>query len=177
MIAILYAIIGIPIAALLFQTIGKILSGHQKTVLSLFERKILKLEGPIKHQAAKASVMTGFVAFSFFLCGAAHYRYVHGPNTYSDGIYVWFMTLTTVGFGDLIAAQPDVSNLLSVLQPLAMLLGLCVVSTALNNIADCFKEGYFNVDLCVCCCGKLTVQKVETHDDTKEEHTMKTLPA
>lgn len=169
-----YALIGIPIAAILFQTIGKILSEHQKTILRAFERRVLKRQGTIKHQAAKASAMTLNASFMFFLCGAGHYRYLHGPNTFLDGLYAWFMTLTTVGFGDLVPAQPGMDNPFNILQPIAIILGLCAVSTAFNNISDCFKEGYFNINIfsCSCCWEKAGIGKVgvkECQSDTAKE--------
>jgi len=173
-------LVGIPITVLFLQAIGKAVSEHQNIFIITFEQKALKRSAPIKHVAGKSMVMTITAVYILILTGAAEYSYrTEGRSTPSltaflDGIYVWTITFTTIGFGDLVTATPS-DNTMGLFQPVFTMMGLCAVTTALNNVLDCINTsgsffGFtFGCGSCCTRCGLLKVSDESRPDDVSEQ--------
>ncbi|XP_067011759.2 open rectifier potassium channel protein 1 isoform X2 [Anabrus simplex] len=96
---ILYALIGIPINGILLASLGE-----------FFSITLLRARHRHKHESATLMIMDimrylvpGFIVFIFL--PAAVFTYVEHEWTYDMGVYYAFVTLTTIGFGDLVAGQ------------------------------------------------------------------------
>uniref|UniRef100_A0A8C3XM03 Potassium two pore domain channel subfamily K member 15 n=1 Tax=Chelydra serpentina TaxID=8475 RepID=A0A8C3XM03_CHESE len=99
-----YAILGIPLTLVMFQSLGE----RMNTVVRLLLKKIKKCLGMKKTNVSMENmVLVGFLSCMGTLCvGAAAFSYFEGW-TFFHAYYYCFITLTTIGFGDFVALQKN----------------------------------------------------------------------
>uniref|UniRef100_A0A8C9NG65 Potassium two pore domain channel subfamily K member 15 n=1 Tax=Serinus canaria TaxID=9135 RepID=A0A8C9NG65_SERCA len=99
-----YAILGIPLTLVMFQSLGE----RMNTVVRLLLKKIKKCLGMrTTHVSIENMVLVGFLSCMGTLCiGAAAFSYFEGW-TFFHAYYYCFITLTTIGFGDFVALQKN----------------------------------------------------------------------
>ncbi|NXE39678.1 KCNK9 protein, partial [Ptilorrhoa leucosticta] len=99
-----YAILGIPLTLVMFQSLGE----RMNTVVRLLLKKIKKCLGMrTTHVSMENMVLVGFLSCMGTLCiGAAAFSYFEGW-TFFHAYYYCFITLTTIGFGDFVALQKN----------------------------------------------------------------------
>lgn len=99
-----YAILGIPLTLIMFQSLGE----RMNTVVRLLLKKIKKCLGMKKTNVSMENmVLVGFLSCMGTLCvGAAAFSYFEGW-TFFHAYYYCFITLTTIGFGDFVALQKN----------------------------------------------------------------------
>uniref|UniRef100_U3JS19 Potassium two pore domain channel subfamily K member 15 n=1 Tax=Ficedula albicollis TaxID=59894 RepID=U3JS19_FICAL len=99
-----YAILGIPLTLVMFQSLGE----RMNTVVRLLLKKIKKCLGMrTTHVSMENMVLVGFLSCMSTLCiGAAAFSYFEGW-TFFHAYYYCFITLTTIGFGDFVALQKN----------------------------------------------------------------------
>lgn len=128
-----YAMVGIPLGLVMFQSIGERLNKVASVVIKHI-KKYLRCQ---KTEATEMNLMfaTGMLSSIIITTGAAVFSRYEGW-TYFDSFYYCFVTLTTIGFGDYVALQND--NALKdkpgyvTLSLVFILFGLAVVAASIN---------------------------------------------
>lgn len=128
-----YAMVGIPLGLVMFQSIGERLNKLSSVVI----RKAKRLSGCTEIEATEINlicVVTTLSSLTIAVGAAAFSRYEGW--TYFDSVYYCFITLTTIGFGDMVALQKD--NALDkkpeyvIFALIFILFGLAIVAASLN---------------------------------------------
>ncbi|KAF7278514.1 TWIK-related acid-sensitive K[+] channel 7 [Rhynchophorus ferrugineus] len=128
-----YAMIGIPLGLIMFQSIGERLN----KAASIIIRQIKKYMKCHKIEATEMNLMfaTGMLSTIIITTGAAVFSRYEGW-TYFDSFYYCFVTLTTIGFGDYVALQNDNALINKpgyvTLSLVFILFGLAVVAASIN---------------------------------------------
>ena len=128
-----YAMVGIPLGLVMFQSIGERLNKFSSVVikkvkLSLNCHKVEATELNLIWVVTTLSTLTIAVGATAF----SHYE----GWAYFDSVYYCFITLTTIGFGDMVALQKD--NTLNNKPEyvgftlIFILFGLAIVAASLN---------------------------------------------
>ncbi|KYN12597.1 Two pore potassium channel protein sup-9 [Trachymyrmex cornetzi] len=128
-----YAIIGIPLGLVMFQSIGERVNKFSSVVI----RSVKTLLNCRNVQASEINLICVVTTLSCMTIagGAAAFSRYEGWS-YFDSIYYCFITLTTIGFGDMVALQKD--NALNKKPEYVMfalifiLFGLAIVAASLN---------------------------------------------
>lgn len=128
-----YAMVGIPLGLVMFQSIGERLNKFASVVIRQFKR-YLHCQ---KEEATEMNLMcaTGMLSSIIITTGAAMFSQYEGW-TYFDSFYYCFVTLTTIGFGDYVALQKDRALQEKpgyvALSLIFILFGLAVVAASIN---------------------------------------------
>lgn len=132
----IYAAFGIPLALTMFQSIGE----RVNTFLAFSLSRMKRLLG-MKNQEVSASnvVVMGLLSMAVTCCsGAFIFRY-YEEWSYFTSLYYCFITLTTVGFGDLVALQESddfkFSDTYVGISLLFIFFGLTIVGSVMNQLA------------------------------------------
>ncbi|KAF4522967.1 hypothetical protein B566_EDAN009557 [Ephemera danica] len=126
---IVYAMVGIPLGLVMFQSIGE--------RLNKFASRGKKWMRCSRTEATEMNLMlaTGMLSSAIITTGAAVFSRYEGWS-YFDSFYYCFVTLTTIGFGDYVALQNDqaLSNKPGyvALSLVFILFGLAVVAASIN---------------------------------------------
>ncbi|GAB0094152.1 two pore potassium channel protein sup-9 [Sergentomyia squamirostris] len=128
-----YAMVGIPLGLVMFQSIGERLNKFASVVIRRFKRYLRCKET----EATEMNLMmaTGMLSSIIITTGAAVFSRYEGWS-YFESFYYCFITLTTIGFGDYVALQND-SALINkpgyvALSLVFILFGLAVVAASIN---------------------------------------------
>ena len=105
-----YAIIGIPLCLVMFQSVGERLNYFASFCIQLV-KKCFRFRKKEVNQTELVCV-GGFLAIAVITGGASMFSHYEGW-TYFDSIYYCVITLTTIGFGDFVALQVNESNSIS----------------------------------------------------------------
>ncbi|XP_050420801.1 two pore potassium channel protein sup-9-like [Adelges cooleyi] len=130
---ILYAMVGIPLGLIMFQSIGERLNKFASVVIKR-AKKYFKCK---KEEATEMNLMcaTGLLSSVIITTGAAVFSKYEGWS-YFDSFYYCFVTLTTIGFGDYVALQNDQALTTKpgyvALSLVFILFGLAVVAASIN---------------------------------------------
>lgn len=102
-----YAMVGIPLGLIMFQSIGERLNKFASVVIKR-AKTYLRCQ---KTEATEINLMfaTGLLSSIIITTGAAVFSRYEGWS-YFDSFYYCFVTLTTIGFGDYVALQVNSSN-------------------------------------------------------------------
>lgn len=127
MFLIIYATIGIPLMAMMLTTFGDKLKHAIRMSITSFERKILKRS---RHQ----NILV-------FLCSISAISASVENWDFSLALYVWFVTFTTIGFGDYVPQgtgkkNPVYKTLEVTYALIAFFLGLVLIATILHALSD-----------------------------------------
>ncbi|PSN44881.1 Two pore potassium channel protein sup-9 [Blattella germanica] len=128
-----YAIVGIPLGLVMFQSIGERLNKFSSVVIRNVKR-MLRCKDVQASEINLICVVTTLSSLTIAGGAAAFSRYEGW--TYFDSVYYCFITLTTIGFGDMVALQKD-SALENKPEYVAfalifILFGLAIVAASLN---------------------------------------------
>ncbi|KAM6367583.1 LOW QUALITY PROTEIN: potassium channel subfamily K member 3-like [Alca torda] len=99
-----YALLGIPLTLVMFQSLGERIN----TLVKYLLHRIKKCLGMRRAEVSMANMVTiGFFSCISTLCiGAAAFSY-YEHWSFFHAYYYCFITLTTIGFGDYVALQKD----------------------------------------------------------------------
>ncbi|XP_063238441.1 open rectifier potassium channel protein 1-like [Bacillus rossius redtenbacheri] len=100
---ILYALVGIPMNGILLATLGEFFSIHLLRVHRRYKTQKSETRAGLVTDIV-LYLVPGFVLFIFLPAGA--FVYFEGWD-YVEAVYYAFVTLTTIGFGDLVAGQQN----------------------------------------------------------------------
>ncbi|XP_076132605.1 potassium channel subfamily K member 15 [Alosa pseudoharengus] len=97
-----YAVLGIPLTLVMFQSLGERMNTFVRYLLSRLKRCLGMRRTEV---SMENMVFVGFLSCLGTLCfGAAAFSYFEGW-TFFHAYYYCFITLTTIGFGDFVALQ------------------------------------------------------------------------
>ncbi|RZF42316.1 hypothetical protein LSTR_LSTR003934 [Laodelphax striatellus] len=128
-----YAMVGIPLGLVMFQSIGERLNKFASVVIKR-AKEFLRCSHT---DATEINLMMAIGTLSFFITttGAAVFSRYEGWS-YFDSFYYCFVTLTTIGFGDYVALQNDQALTKKpgyvALSLVFILFGLAVVAASIN---------------------------------------------
>ncbi|CAF0783263.1 unnamed protein product [Rotaria sordida] len=129
----LYAVIGIPLCLVMFQSVGERLNNFASWCIKTI-KKCIKLRHYDTTQTELVIVGT-VLAVGVVTGGAAMFRHYETWD-YFDCVYYCFITLTTIGFGDFVALQTNEAlntNIFYVVLSMTFILfGLTVVASSMN---------------------------------------------
>ena len=136
-------------------SIGEVIVHLVNALVTKFEKKILKRPAPTKVQTKSAVILFLLMIVLTMIGGLVE---VLKNWTLVEGVYFWFVTLTTIGFGDFLPYKttrrirklsPNGPELyeeksydvyMGMFLSLQSILGLCVVSSVLNSIMAAIEE-------------------------------------
>ncbi|BFF90795.1 two pore potassium channel protein sup-9 [Drosophila madeirensis] len=128
-----YAIVGIPLGLVMFQSIGERVNRLSSYVIQAV-RTSLRCKRTVASEVDLICVVTTLSSLTI-AGGAAAFSKFEGWS-YFDSVYYCFITLTTIGFGDMVALQRD--NALNrkpeyvMFALIFILFGLAIVAASLN---------------------------------------------
>ena len=156
---IIVSLLGIPITMLALKSAGELIAEIANTIVTRFEKKILKKGEPKQVKTKSAVILFSFMVL--LIVGNGLLVMTLYDWTFVQGVYYWFVTLSTIGFGDYVIRRktqvinitgPKLDNGVGDLEQASMkvvmgiifmiqnLLGLCVVSSVLNAIMVAMEE-------------------------------------
>ena len=156
---IVVSLIGIPITMLTLKSAGELIAEIANTIITRFEKKILKNVEPKRVKTKSAVILFSFMVL--LIVGNGLLVMTLYDWTFVQGVYYWFVTLSTIGFGDyVIRGKIEVNNItgpkldsgirdleqasakvvMGIIFMIQNLLGLCVVSSVLNAIMVAMEE-------------------------------------
>lgn len=165
---------------LALKTAGEVLLIGLRNLTITFEKKILRRKKP-EHNMIKCLLMIIFWIIILMCILATVEKYVNGW-TFLEGVYCWFVTLTTIGFGDYLPLQKllfeQTESMLwvfvvtSIFSILPYVMALCLVSSLLNLLVEYseeFKIHYNAFSCCTVCCCCCCNRKTKTQGSTRKE--------
>lgn len=179
------SLLGIPITLLTLKSIGELISRRVKVIVTKFEKKILKRSEPKRVQTKSAMILVALMIVLMVECALF---VTHSLDwTFIEGLYFWFITFTTIGFGDYVISNIDVPSynkltfnisshqenkdesvdlhIDNILNMLNCLIGLCIVSSVLNSIMASIEERTCR-PRCFGCCNR----KIQDHVNNEQNN-------
>ena len=159
MLCIFVSLLGIPITLLTLKSAGELIAKLANKIVTTFEKKVLK-----KEEAKQVKTKSAVILFSFMvllIVGNGLLSMLLRGWTFVQGVYCWFVTLSTIGFGDYVPnrenelinitglkldnelaelGQASSTVVISLFLILHTLIGLCIVSSVLNAIMVAMEE-------------------------------------
>jgi len=138
------SLLGIPITLLALKSIGELISTLVDTTVTKLEKKILNSSDPQKIKTKSAVIL--FLLMLVFLLATARLHKSLSDWTFVEEVYFWFITFSTIGFGDYTHQKSHKSqkSALTVLFATGYvchtIIGLCLVSSVLNSIMEALEE-------------------------------------
>lgn len=165
MLCVFVALIGIPITLLALKSVGELIAKLVSKVVEKFERKLLKRLEPTRKQTKSAVILFSFMV-ALIITNSVLTMFWRDWRLL-EGVYFWFVTFSTIGFGDYVLAESrritklPINNsvfnededetfrsagkvtskaFISILFTFYYILGLCIVSSVLNSIMAAIEE-------------------------------------
>lgn len=166
----------------MLKSVGEVIAKFANTIVAVIENKILKKAEPKQVKTKSAVILFSFMVLLIVVNSLLVMSFQGW--TFVQGVYFWFVTLSTIGFGDYVIKRdwPQRINISSNLETdsgsgdleeasskvvfsiffmLYTLLGLCIVSSVLNAIMVAMEEGKWR-PRCPRCVPRKTQDLVET---------------
>ncbi|XP_026326353.1 TWiK family of potassium channels protein 9 [Hyposmocoma kahamanoa] len=131
---IVYALVGIPLTLTVIADLGRVFA----TVVSVTAKHLPEMPkccsrvaeaNPTSQRSLYALWAVGFL-FVYLAAGAGLFKMWENDWTFYDGFYFCFITMTTIGFGDLVPKKPKYMLLCT----LYILIGLALTSTIIELV-------------------------------------------
>ena len=186
------SLLGIPITLLTLKSIGELIARRLNVIVTKFEKKILKRPEPKRVQTKSVMILVALMVILIVECALLVTHLLEW--TFIEGLYFWFITFTTIGFGDYVISNVDVPSkhrltfnvsshqenkdesvgpfIYNILNMLNCLFGLCIVSSVLNSITACIEEGKCRPRCFRCCNRKLQDQVNSEQNNIPEQQEM-----
>ena len=171
---------------LALKSVGEVIASAVSLTVTKFEKKILKRLEPKQVQTKSAVILFSLMNVSFLIGGLLQ---VWKHSTLVEGIYFWFVTCTTIGFGDYVPyrmtariqrlsptkpesfeAEEKHHISLTIFFMIECVIGLCIVSSVLNSIMAAIEEWNWRPRCPRCVPARKTKHHVEvTQNSTAEK--------
>ena len=185
---ILVSLVGIPITMLALKSVGELIAKYVNIIITKFEKRIFKTSEP-KHMNAKSAVILCAIMMLLIVINGL---LVMGLRNWSfiEAVYYWFITFSTIGFGDYALRPPhrikELTLNISVNQnknesgnarkttsvvfvglfgAIYSLICLCIVSSVLNAIMGAIAERK-----CRPRCPGCVPGTIREHEDNDSQH-------
>ena len=134
---IIFAFFGIPINIMFLQSVGKGLREIEKFLITKFEKRCLKRNEKPKFLNEKCSLCAVVLFVTSLLISGAVQQTID-EWTFLDGFYAYFITFTTVGFGDMIPGDSSTEHRVrnTVVRIVFIILGLMTMSNVLIAVME-----------------------------------------
>ncbi|XP_015111058.1 TWiK family of potassium channels protein 7 isoform X4 [Diachasma alloeum] len=140
---IFYAFVGIPLTLTAIAAWGKLFAETVNNLADKMRRRLPPLMTRLipsnntgrRSLGAFAAVVLLFIYLS---CGAAMFMLWEDDWNFFDGFYFWFVTMTTIGFGDLVPKKPKYMLLCS----LYILVGLALTGTIIELVRMQYNQSW-----------------------------------
>lgn len=180
---IIVCIIGIPITMLALKTTGEVLACCIRFAVVRTEALIFKKADP-KHLKKKMFIVASVLLAVLIILASVASTFLD-EWTFLEGLYVWFITFTTIGFGDYVYLESTVRKvdhgdtskvyllIYGLLSVLPYLLGLSLMSCLLTCLVDSidhirdFWNHYMSYARRLLCCWKSSYA-VKRGEDNQE---------
>ena len=140
----------------------------EKRLVTGFETRYLKREGEPKYLNEKGSLL-GFVLLLIMLVISARTQMAIDDWTFFEGFYAYFITYTTVGFGDLIPGANKTSPGHTAVRVIFIILGLAAMSNVINGLVKCTECLHFFTKLTARCRRNKSADRPETERNDELE--------
>ena len=160
MLTVVYCIPGLPIMMLTLKTMGEMISWFMCGFVTRLETKVFQNEAP-RHLKAKNLFMMFTLTSLLFCVGAIVEIFLDGWS-FIEGFYSYFVTFSTIGYGDYIPYWSLVQNagdstesttrifLFMVALILPYFVGLSLVSGFLSSLVEAAEEFRIRFEVCSC---------------------------
>lgn len=146
-----YAFFGIPLTGFFLRTVGNELTSLIAYLVKYYERRLLNREA--EKLEMKCALIASVLALFMLFLGAGIFTSSETQWDYLGGFYFCFVTLTTIGFGDLVPGQ--VSQVGNVAERLGVemasliyyVLGLSIMSGVIVSISSVIEEKTKKLDV------------------------------
>ena len=143
-----YALIGIPMMLAYLSYIGSVLSDWTDQVMRCIH-KIVKGNRPLKYKRLKHCFYLFIGMWLVIVC--ALLEFVFSPTlSWLDGLYFYFVTFTTIGFGDIVEPASAIQFYL-----IKLFLGLSIASGVVDSLLDLRHwigwGSHGGTQKCLCC--------------------------
>lgn len=149
LLTVLFGLAGLPISMLALKTLGEVIVSGIRSLVLRIEKRLFKTRD-VRRIRQKTFLATCVLMIFFLLLGSVISIVAEGWS-FVEGLYTWFVVLSTVGFGDYIPFQSldqksdrggDQGIIWVFITILAFytLLGLCVVSAVLTSLVQAAEE-------------------------------------
>lgn len=177
--AILAGFLGVPIMLLTLKSLGEFINDVILKVLKLLEKTLLKRSN-VKHLEFKMLIITLLMMVTLLLIGATHEM---KQNDWSllEGVYAWFITMSTIGFGDFVVAKSYIQGkdytekplFYSAVLFLFLIFGLGVVASVINAVGEFLETNKYvrkSIEMCFGVGGeRQTQQRRHSTSDKRNE--------
>ncbi|KAL9966748.1 hypothetical protein ACROYT_G024867 [Oculina patagonica] len=165
-ITIIMCVVGIPLTVLALKTMGELLTACIRHLVLKTETVLLKRAEP-KHVKKKTFLVACTLMTTLLILTAVSSIYLENW-TFIEGLYAWFTTFTTIGFGDYVLfeslarkvdqgkASEDQFIVHGFVFTLPYLIGLSLTSCILNCLVDSVDDIRDFRDRCLKCWPGLT---------------------
>ena len=92
------SLLGIPITLLTLKSVGELITKWVNAAVKKFEKKILKRAEPKKVETKSAVIL--FLLMVLLMVLNSLPTMIYKEWTFVQGVYFWFVTMSTIGFGD-----------------------------------------------------------------------------
>ncbi|CAI4226172.1 unnamed protein product [Auanema sp. JU1783] len=132
----MYGAFGIPLFLITIADLGRFSKTGIMTIIQLIYKKELKRQGEQRFWREIGEVFLVAVVFiSFIACGSAILPMWENQLSYFDSVYFSYMSLTTIGLGDIVPRRMDF--LLPTL--IYITIGLWLTTVLVEQLADVFR--------------------------------------
>ena len=149
LLTVFYGLAGLPLSMLALKTLGEVIASGVQSLVLRIEKPLLKVRD-VRKIRQKTFLATCVLMILFLLLGSVINMVAEGWS-FVEGLYTWFVVMSTVGFGDYIPFQSldqkssrggdqELLWVLIALLALYTLVGLCVVSAVLTSLVQAAEE-------------------------------------
>lgn len=99
------SLVGIPITLLALKSVGELIAKLVNASVTKFEKKILQKAEPKQIETKSALILFSFMIVLMIAAGHSAKALIE-EWTFVEGVYFWFITFSTIGFGDYVIREP-----------------------------------------------------------------------
>ncbi|XP_068670180.1 potassium channel subfamily K member 9-like isoform X1 [Montipora capricornis] len=183
---ILSCLLGLPLTMLAMKSAGELCASVLTSLVTKTETKLLKRTQP-KNVKKKTFFCTCALVIVLLILSAIPTS-LRNDWTMMEGLYAWFISLTTIGFGDYVPfstayegnvgeerASTTSSEWYSILLTLPMMVGLSLVSCIFSILVDSMDHIRDFRDRCLGCCPDfIWLKQTLLHDNRSTDDTNET---